>query len=250
MEQDHTQRLMRTFVDLSDTLVNHYDVHDFASRLCERCVELLDVSAAGVLLTNGRGELELLATSSEDVRALELFQLQSREGPCFDSYRQGQRVAAPDLRETDGHWPAFRRRAADVGFRAVHAFPMRLRDRTIGALNLLNERPGALRDDDTDIAQALADITTIGVLQHRTVDEARTLAGQLQYALESRVAIEQAKGIVAEQAGVDIGAAFDRLRRYARVRNLRLRDVAARVVAGSLDAERLTEPPQAKSRVG
>jgi GAF domain-containing protein len=228
------QQLARAFVEFSDTLVRDYDVMEFLARLCERCVEVLEVSAVGALLDDGAGRLELVSASSEAVRLLETLQVQRRAGPCLDAYRTGERVPVPDLRAVGSRWPAFSARASAIGVEAVCAFPMRLRETRIGALNVFLSEPGELEPAVLDAGQALADVATIAILQARTLQDVTVLAGQLSHALESRVVIEQAKGMLAERLGVEPDEAFHRLRRHGRLRGLKLTDLAQQVVDGRL----------------
>jgi GAF domain-containing protein len=220
------------FVEMADTLVDDFDVIDFLHLLTERCVQALGVSAAGLLLTDQQDTLQLVAASSERTRLLELFQLQTAEGPCLDCFRTGEPVSVADL-TADGRWPRFTAAAAEVGFRAVHAIPMRLRKEVIGALNLFDVDAGALRADKLRIGQSLADVATIGLLQQRAIHRRDILTEQLQTALNSRVLIEQAKGVIAERLGTDVDHAFAILRRGARDRNRGLSDLARAVVEGT-----------------
>ena len=232
-------RISETLVDLADTLVSDYDLQDYLDRLLSRSVAALGADAGGVMLSlsgSDSQELSLLACTDEDARVVELLELQRKEGPCVDSHRLGIPVVEHDLSQSD-RWPHFAPVAMDRGFHAVYAFPMRLRDSVIGALNLFREEPGAVDADEVRAAQAMADMATIGILQHRAVEDARVLAGQLQRALNSRVVIEQAKGVLAERLGCDVDHAFQVLRRYARNTNQRIRAVAAAVIAGDLTAE-------------
>lgn len=231
-------QLSRAFVELADTLVADFDVVDFLHTLTMRCVDLFDVDAAGLMLADPRSELRLVAASAEEVQMLELFELQSEQGPCVESYRSGAPVLVADLQETCG-WPRFRQEALTAGFRAVQALPLRLRGQVIGALNLFRLAPGGLEGEELAVCQAIADVATIGVLQARAVREAQTLADQLSVALKSRIVIEQAKGILAERDSVSMDTAFRGLRRYARHHNLRLADVARDVVEGRLDLSRV-----------
>lgn len=224
------QDLATAFVDLADTLVSDYGVADLLYRLVEHTVRLLDAAQAGLLLSDQRGGLHVMASTSEKTKHLELFQLQEDEGPCLDCYRTGQAVAVEDLAGEISRWPAFAPVAIAEGYVSVHAFPMRLRETTIGALNLFGTRPGALPDGERHVAQALADIATIGLLQERAVHRNDELVAQLEGALASRVVIEQAKGVIAEQGGLDMGDAFRLLRTYARNNNVRLAEVAHDIV--------------------
>lgn len=227
------QRLARAFVELADTLVSGFDVVEFMDTLALRSVDLLDLAAAGVLLDDQRGQLRVVATSDEKVHLLELMELQNDEGPCTESFHRGTAVQA-DAAEAKRRWPRFAAQAAGLGYQVMCALPLRLRDRTVGALNLFRSTAEPLGAVDLVVGQALADVATIGLLQERSMRESRLLAEQLQIALDSRVALEQAKGVLAEQTGLSIDQAFEVLRGYARRRNLRLVEVARRVVNGEL----------------
>lgn len=226
-------QLADVFVEMADTLVDDFDVIEFLHMLTERCVELLGVSAAGLLLTDQRDTLQVVAASSPRTRLLELFQLQINQGPCLDCFRTGQPVSVADLTLVTARWPRFTAAAAEVGFTAVHALPMRLRSEVIGALNLFDVRPGALDEEMLRIGQALADVATIGLLQQRAIHRRDILTEQLQTALNSRVLIEQAKGVLAERLQVNVGQAFTILRDSARSRNRRLSELAQAIVDGS-----------------
>lgn len=226
-------QLADVFVEMADTLVDDFDVIEFLHVLTERCVDLLGVSAAGLLLTDQRDTLQLVAASSERTRLLELFQLQTDQGPCLDCFRTGQPVSVADLTLATARWPRFTAAAAEVGFAAVHALPMRLRSEVIGALNLFDVQPGGIDEGKLSIGQAVADVATIGLLQQRAIHRRDMLTEQLQTALNSRVLIEQAKGILAERLQVDVGQAFAILRDGARSRNRRLSELSQAIVDGS-----------------
>jgi GAF domain-containing protein len=225
-------RLADVFIELADTLVDDFDLIDFLHMVTERCVQLLGVSEAGLLLTDGQDTLQVVAASSERTRLLELFQLQADQGPCVDCFRTGRPVSVSDL-PTAGRWPHFTIAAAEVGFAAVHALPMRLRTEVIGALNFFDVAPGVLDEATLSIGQALADVATIGLLQQRAIHRRDTLTEQLQTALNSRILIEQAKGVLAERLQVEMAEAFTLLRGSARSRNLRLSELARAVVEGT-----------------
>lgn len=225
------ERLARVFVEVADTLVDEFDLIDFMHMLAVRTANLVDASAVGLLLADQRGRLEFLAASDENTRLLELFQAQNSEGPCFDAFRTSTPVINADLAEAGARWPRFAPRAAAAGFRSVHAFPLRLRDEVIGALNVFGSGPGRTLDEaDVPIVQALADVAAIGLIQERAVRRGEVLTEQLQGALNSRIIIEQAKGAVAQAHGVNVDEAFMLIRNYARRTNRRLGDVARAIV--------------------
>ncbi|MFD5065596.1 GAF and ANTAR domain-containing protein [Streptomyces sp. NPDC058394] len=227
------QLLAKTFVELADNLVADFDLIDFLRLLTDRCVGMLGASAAGVLLADRDGELRVMAASDEEVRLLELFQLQNDEGPCLECFRTGAPVTVPDLSTEADRWPRFAAAANHSGFAAVQALPMRLRDEVVGALNLFRTDPGPFDPVGTPIAQALADVATISLLQQRSTHRSNVLNEQLQTALNSRVLIEQAKGKLAERQGIDMEQAFTALRSYARAHNRRLSDLARAFIDGT-----------------
>jgi GAF domain-containing protein len=234
-------QLNRTFVELADTLVNHFDVAELLHTLAVRCVDLFEVDACGLLLADASGTLRVVGSSNEQTRMLELFEIQSHEGPCTDCYCSGQTVIEEDLEHAQ-RWPAFREEALSAGFRAALAVPMRLRENIIGALNLFRFQPGGLSEDDRTACRALADIATIALIQERALREARLIAEQLQGALNSRVVIEQAKGRLAGVANIDMDTAFKLLRGYARTTNQLLGAVARDLADGRLAPSKLTHP--------
>ena len=226
--------LVRTLVDLVDSLVADFDIVDLLTLLSDRCVEALDVAAAGVMIATPAGHLQVVASSSDAMRTLELFQLQSDQGPCVDAYQSGQPVINHDLASDTRRWPSFTPRAIAAGFRSTHSLPMHLHGQTIGALNMFRADNGTLEPDDVIAAQALADIATIAILQHRASASAQALNNQLNHALNSRIVIEQAKGKISEAAHLDMDQAFQRLRHHARNHNLRLTDLAHDIAAGTV----------------
>jgi GAF domain-containing protein len=249
---DREDRLIETLVKLADTLVDQYDIIDFLQTLAERCVDLVDVSAAGIMLADPQRELRHAACSNEQMRLVELFELQVEEGPCFDAYRTQAPVICDSLEEAARRWPKFTRNAKAGGFAAFSAVPMRLRDSVVGALNLFSSHARALRDEDIKVVQAMADIATIGILQERSIRDAHAFSTQLEVALESRVVIEQAKGIVAERNHISVDEAFNQIRRFARGHNRLLSETARQLIEGTLGVEQLiafvsaTEKPSHK----
>jgi GAF domain-containing protein len=239
------ERLAETFVEFADTLVDDFDLVEFLQNLVERCVELLDVSAVGLMLADTQGHLRVMASSSESLRLLELFQLQNDDGPCLDCYHSGEPTDHPDLDEAADRWPRFAEAATDAGYRTVHALPMRLRAEVIGALNLFHTEPRRLGSSVTRVGQALVDVATIGLIQERTLHQRQILVSQLQTALDSRVLIEQAKGVLAERRAVPPDEAFSLLREHARGHHQRLAELAGAVVHGTAPVELLgaSAPP-------
>jgi GAF domain-containing protein len=239
------QELLSAFVELADTILDEYDVVEFLHRLASHCVELVDAAEAGIMLADGDGNLHYVASSSERMRLIEVFELQHEEGPCLDAYRDGVAVYTELTAESDVRWPSFAPHAREVGFESVAALPMRHRSQIIGALNLFSANAGALTPDDRMVVQALADIATIGILQERALDDAHIVTNQLEGALESRIVIEQAKGIVAERNQVSIDTAFTLLRTYSRTHSRMLSRTAHDIVDGSLSTDDLPEPSPA-----
>jgi GAF domain-containing protein len=234
--------LGRTFVQLADSLVDSFDIIDLLTMLADRSVELLDVQAAGILLADADGNLRVMAASSEQVRLLELFQLQNDEGPCLEAFSTGHPVIETNLREALERWPRFTPYAVGAGFESVYALPLRLRSTVIGALNLFRTRSIPMAESELALAQALGDVASIAILQNQAAREGRLLAGQLQNALDSRVSIEQAKGMIAEGTHVDVNEAFQLLRRHARSANRLLTDVAKDLVSGEVHVEDMVPP--------
>lgn len=237
MTREH--RIVETFVELADTMIAEFDVVEFLHRLADRCAELLDCAEAGILLADAAGALRVMASSSERAEALELLQSQNGEGPCFECYLRAAPVHSEDLQADRGRWPTFAPAAVGRGFISVQALPMRVRGQTVGAMNLFRGKVGRLAEPDLPLGQAMADIAAIALLQERTVRESRDVTSQLQGALNSRVVIEQAKGMLAERAGISVDSAFARLRGHARDQNRRLGDVAGELIDGRLDPAEL-----------
>jgi GAF domain-containing protein len=237
---------VRTLVELADTLVDDFDVVELLTLLTDRCVEVLDITAAGLMLAAPDGDLRVVASSSEAMRTLELFELQAEEGPCLDSFRTGEPVVNQNLARVNGRWPRFAGEAIEAGFHSVHGLPMRLRGNIIGALNLFRMDLGELNDEDVGMAQAMADVATITILQQRAALEAQDLNEHLNHALNSRIVIEQAKGMVSEREHLNMERAFKMLRSHARNHNLRLMDVARDIIDGKLAVSSLDRLPAAR----
>lgn len=241
--------LVRTFVELTDSLVDDFDIIDLLTALADGCVELGLASASGILLSDEHGKLRVMAASSERTRLLELFQLQNDEGPCLEAYATGEPVLDADLSAAFDRWPRFAPEALAAGFRSVDALPLRLRAAPIGALNLFSALSGGMSEANRRIARAMGDVAAIAIIQNQMVRESEIRARQLQHALDSRVAIEQAKGMVAERLACDMDQAFGVIRSYARGHRRHLTEVAAEIIAGTLSLESaVVAPPFDRSR--
>jgi GAF domain-containing protein len=234
--------VVTSLVETADSLVDDYDVIDMLTGVAARCVSLLGVSAAGVMLASPSGSLGLVASSSEAMRLLELFELQAQEGPCLDAFRTGEPVGHENFQAGTGRWPLFAAAAEEAGF--ASAMALRLRLLTLGALNLLFATRDPMAEADVIVARGFADLAALSITQHRTSAEAQRLNEQLSAALTSRVVIEQAKGVISERAGVDLAEAFSRLRAYARNGSHRLTEVAQAAIDGTLDSRAWTTPPR------
>jgi GAF domain-containing protein len=228
-------QLSAAFVKLADTLITDFDVVDLLHWLVAECTRILDTQAGGLLLVDAAGVLQLIASTSEEAQLVEVLQLAAGEGPCLDCFRTGAAITVGDLHAAGARWPEFSAEALKQGFRSVHATPLRLRGQIIGTMNLFSIHPGELAPADIAVAQALADVATIGILQERTIRSSSIVAKHLQHALTSRILIEQAKGVLAATAGMTMNEAFAALRAYSRNGNLTLATVAGGVIARTID---------------
>ena len=230
---DRYERLAQAFVSLADTLVADYDVVELAQQLVDDSMALLPVDAVGIVLVGVNDDPHVLASSSEQTHLLEILQLQADAGPCLLAYRTGEPILVDDLDVDSDRWPTFAERAREVGFRAIHALPLRLREERLGSVNLLRFKTGHMSDVDIAIAQALADVATIGILHQRVVMRSEGVNAQLRTALQTRVIIEQAKGVLAERGGLDMDTSFRLLRQHARRTNQLLGKLARAVIEGA-----------------
>ena len=237
MTDTREHEIIRAFVDLSNELVDGYDIVELLVRLTSSSARLLDVAAAGLLLADQRGVLHLAAASSERTHDLEVLQLQRDEGPCLDCFHTGQAVIVPDLSAEGQRWPAFTAAAEKLGYASVHAVPMRLRDNVLGTLGLFGNDPGRLEADDLALAQALVHVASVAIVNEKSAADRDVVNAQLQHALTSRIVLGQAKGVLAYVGDLDMDTAFAALRRYARDRGEKLSDVASKVVHRELSGE-------------
>jgi len=207
-------RISAAFVAVADTLVTDFDAVDLLHTLVRDCVEILDMQAGG-----------------------EVMQLAADSGPCIDCFTRGQAVSVSDIADDESQWPEFRRVALAQGIHSVLATPMKLRGKVIGTMNLFGTGVGHVSDRDAAVAQALADVATIGLLQERVIREGHLIEEQLHRALDSRVMIEQAKGVIASSLSVTMDEAFALIRKYSRDRNLTIRAVAESVSGREIPAD-------------
>lgn len=222
------------FVKLADTLIDDFDMVDLLHTLVEECIRIFDTQAGGLMLADADGNLELVASTSEEANLVEIMQLSAGAGPCVQCFETGVAVIVTDIEHDAAQWPDFRREALAQGFRSVYAAPMRLRGKIIGTLNLLGTHRGSLSDRDAEAVQALADAATIGILQERLVRETTIITEQLNRALTSRIFIEQAKGVLSESEGISVDEAFALLRSFSRDSNRPLQSVAEAVANRTL----------------
>ena len=244
------EKLADVFVDVADTLVADFDLIEFLHGVAHHAADITGGAAAGVLLSSHDGTLHHIGASSEDARLLELFQIQNSEGPCFDSLRTGEPVVAPDLALAGDRWPSFAPRAVELGLASVYAFPMRLRERVIGGLNVFLIQRRELEAEAVRVLQALADVATIALIQERAVSRAEVVTEQLQSALQSRIIVEQAKGAIARTYDITVDEAFVLLREHARSSRRRLTDVAHEIVTSASGPGVLRRPSTGPPRPG
>lgn len=223
-------RVSAAFVKIADTLVGEFDVYDLLHTLVSESVEILGAAAAGLVLVDAAGELQVMASTSHESQMMETLQLEAGAGPCVDCFRTAAVVDIDDIATQGSRWPLFQSAALSQGFRSLHAVPMRVRHRTIGALNLFGSEVGSLTSENAAIAQAFADVATISLIQERAARESALINDQLRRALNSRILIEQAKGVIAQSSQVDMQTAFARLRDYAHAHNQTIYDTAEKVV--------------------
>jgi transcriptional regulator with GAF, ATPase, and Fis domain len=221
-----TEGFAAVIAEVADTLVDEFDLIDFLHTVTRHTADLLDAAAVGLMLADVAGELHFVAASQEAAEMLEIFQIQNREGPCLEAFLTGAPVSSADLTQETDRWPSFAARARAAGFGAVEAVPMRLRDNTIGALNVFTVAERRLSVTDLAVVRALADVATISLLQERAIQRGALLAEQLQKALNSRIIIEQAKGALAQARGITADAAFERIRSHARRHHLTITEVS------------------------
>lgn len=231
-------RLYEAFSSIAETLTSDYDVVQLLHTVMGECLELLDVQAGGLLLKNADGQLELVASTSEGASFVEVMQLNAGAGPCVECLQTGHPVSVLDVEQVNADWSQFQDAALQQGYHSAHAVPLRVRSETIGSIGLFRAGTGDLDRTDADVARTLASLASVGIMQERIVRDSTLVAEQLQRALDSRVVIEQAKGVLAATTDVDMDDAFRMLRSHARSSNRKLHDVAQAVVARTLRIDR------------
>ncbi len=234
-------QINNAFVAVADTLTTDFDVVELLHTLVEQCTQILGIAAGGLMLVDEEGHLQLMTSTNEEADFVEVMQINASEGPCIDCFTSGVAVSVPDIQTIGARWPVFQAAALQGGFRSAHATPLKLRGQVIGTMNLFGTKPEALSDRNAAVAQALSDVATIGILQERLVREGSIVAEQLHAALDSRIVIEQAKGMVAQSLSIDMDQAFAVLRAHARNRNLTMRFVAEEVSNGRLIVRRKSD---------
>ena len=227
--------LISTVIQAMEAMVQDFDYVDLASSLVSSAIDLLGADAVGVMISDTTQLLHVVAASDEDMRTLEIFEIQADDGPCLDSWYSGRLVTSDDLIREE-RWDTFRARAVDLGFRSALAAPLRLRDHSIGALNVLWRKPEAPTHRAIQAAQALADLAALGLTSRAVPSEATFLAEQIQRTINARVTIEQAKGMLAEQDNSDMNSAYNLMRDYSRASGSHLIETAERVIGGKLTA--------------
>jgi GAF domain-containing protein len=224
---------LRTVSAAAADLVRPYDTVTMLENLSERVSEVLALTGSGVSLESD-GRLAFITALDEQIARVEQVQERTQEGPCVDCFRGGNPVVVPDLEAEGARWAQYADAALQAGLRATAGVPMTLEGRSIGALNLYSSEPREWPDEDVAAAQVLADLATAFLVNASKLRQQEELAAQLAGALESRVLIEQAKGVVSASAHVSVDEAFRRMRSWARNHNLPLPSVAQDVVEGSL----------------
>jgi len=235
MADNREKDLLDVFVLLADSLRTGHDIIDTMDILVQSSTTFTSAVEAGLMLADAGGTLHVVASTSERVAEVEEAQLGLHEGPCLVSFRTALPVEVPDIAASRSRWPDFAAVAESRGFLAAHAVPLRHRTTTLGGINLFGDRLGALSDRDATLVEAMAQMATISVIQHQIAAKQATVNDQLQNALESRMLIEQAKGVLSQLHTVQVDDAFRMMRTYARSTGTKLRDVAENVVRRRLE---------------
>ncbi|MGW7412317.1 GAF and ANTAR domain-containing protein [Streptomyces sp. NPDC054863] len=230
------QHIAKAFVSLADSFAEDVDPTVLLDRLAAHCVALTSTDAAGIMMIDARGSLRTMAVSDSRAALLELFQMQSGQGPCIDAWHEQHRLDVPDLATQESRWPDFVPLARELGFRGAYALPMKVNGQGVGALNLLREDPGTLTDTELALAQALADVACVAVVRWQA-DPARPhdVLTQVQAAVSVKATIETAKGLLAAAGGIGVQEADAALHRYSRLHGMSPSDAAQQLVRRTLD---------------
>jgi GAF domain-containing protein len=227
------RQLAVVLAEFAQTMAEQPDADLLLVRLADYCTELLPVDGVGVLLRAEHG-LAVVTANSEPGRIVEELEAALAEGPCSLALDTGEQVPIPDL-AAETRFPRFTPRALEAGVRSVHALPMTVRGEAAGSVDIVALRPLHLSADELAAAQLLADVTMAYIANARLLSKSAALAEQLQHALDSRVVVEQAKGIIAERHGVTLADAFERIRERARQRRRKVHAVAVAILQGEVD---------------
>jgi GAF domain-containing protein len=225
----HQKLLVRVLSEFARTLAGEFAVSDVLHDLAERVTEVLGVPGAGVSLADS-GRIRFVAAIDEVTAAIERVQEDTQEGPCVDAHRAGELVLVADLRDDPGRWPTFAERARELGIVAVAGIPMSWNGTRLGALDLYSTARRDWLADDVVLAQVLADMATCYIAHASELERSRRTVEQLQEALESRVVIEQAKGMLAAERSISVNEAFELIRSHARSHSASLRAVGEAIV--------------------
>lgn len=244
--------LAETLVELADTSASEFVDTEYLRTLASRLRILLAPAEIGLIIGAERGRPRLAAATSDRTRDLVTFELQHDDGPCVRAYRNGETVLNQDVSGAEQPWPRFAEKARAVGVRFASALPMRRHADIVGAVGILDARGSTVSAQDIALARTLAEAATIGLRQQRALEVSTQRSTQLQHALDSRIVIEQAKGMVAARLGLSLGEAFGLLRDHSRQHNERLAEVAAKVIRQELfmpeDTRRPDLPPSPTNR--
>lgn len=217
-----------TVAEFSKKLLTDYDSHEVLEELAEHLTNLLGLMGSGFSLGQD-GKLIAITAVPPHLAPLERRQEIDQRGPCVHAFTTGAIVAVPDLSQ-ETRWPEYSNLAAELGVRAVVGMPMTLEGQTVGSFNLFRATPGPWGENDLAAASVLLQLAAAFLINTSTLSKQTQMAEQLQRALDTRILLEQAKGVLAEAHSINVDQAFIQIRHYARDRNLKIRDVAHGVV--------------------
>lgn len=224
---------LQTLSRFAAVLPARYDLEATLAELTQSVTLVLGLCGSGITMAED-GRLHFVTTLTRAARELERDHAMQHPCPCRDTYDTGEVVRVSDIRQESTRWPEFSATATRVAVAGVAGIPMRLADEVIGSLNLYSAEPREWSDEDISVATVLADVATSYLVNASKLRQQEQLSEQLQQALESRIVIEQAKGIIAQQHGVSVDQAYQLLRGHARSHNASLRAVAEAIVGVGL----------------